>query len=396
MNRSVYYRLLGELVGEDRAACRQRESAALEQLTAPFGGSIVIFGAGRLGKKLVAVLQSVGRAPVAFADNNEHLWGRHIDGIPVYGPAEAASRYGANAVFVVAIFSAEASGRYEHRAAELKALGCQSVIPFVPVLWLSPSELPHWAAELPSRVLEQKDEILRCGELWADDASRAEYLAQLRWRLFGDFEGLPPASNHPQYFPDFLQLEDHEVLVDCGAYDGDSLRAFLRVCNGRLRAAACFEPDPGNFGKLRTYVEQLPPVIRERITLHQAAVSDAPGELRFMSTGDTAARIGPGDLMVSSLALDDVLATAPAPTYIKMDIEGAELAALSGARGMLAKYAPALAICAYHTPAHLWQIPLLIHQIRPDYQFFLRPYAEVWELVCYAIPPAGRGGIDEQ
>ena len=71
-----------------------------------------------------------------------------------------------------------------------------------------------------------------------------------------------------------------------------------------------------------------------------------------------------------------------------MDIEGAELEALWGARKLLKQHSPVLAICAYHTSDHLWQIPLLIHAINPTYKLFFRRYAEgAFELVWYAVPP---------
>jgi len=88
---------------------------------------------------------------------------------------------------------------------------------------------------------------------------------------------------------------------------------------------------------------------------------------------------------VTCTKLDNVLMEPP--TYIKMDIEGAELEALWGARKLLKEHKPVLAICAYHTSDHLWEIPLLIHAIQPDYKLHLRRYAEgAWELVWYAIP----------
>jgi hypothetical protein len=76
------------------------------------------------------------------------------------------------------------------------------------------------------------------------------------------------------------------------------------------------------------------------------------------------------------------------PTFIKMDIEGAEPLALLGAHELLRRYHPVLAVCTYHRTEHLWQIPNLIHAIAPEYRIFLRRYAEeCWEGVCYAIPP---------
>lgn len=46
-----------------------------------------------------------------------------------------------------------------------------------------------------------------------------------------------------------------------------------------------------------------------------------------------------------------------------MDIEGAEYEALLGARDIIFKYRPGLAISLYHRPADLWRIPLLINEI---------------------------------
>lgn len=393
MGKDSYQQQLDSLLSEDGLACQERERTTLDRLVAPYGGNTVILGAGRLGRKLLATLRAVGKPPLAFADNNKALWNQSVDGVYVYSPAEAAGKYGDTAVFIVGIFAAEAGGRYEHRVSELKALGCRLVIPFGPVLWKAPATLPHWAADLPSRILEQKDAIRRCSELWSDDASRAEYLAQLRWRLLADFEGLPPASRHRQYFPEFLRLGDNETFVDCGAYDGDSLKPFLDLTEGRFKHAICFEPDPANFVRLRAYADQLPTGVRERVEVHQAAVADNLGELRFTGSGDTGARVGQGDIIVRSVALDGVLNGA-APSYVKMDIEGSELMALEGGRETIRQHAPSLAVCAYHTPDHLWRIPLLIHSMRDDYSFFLRPYKQVWELVCYAIRPNRRNQGD--
>ena len=50
---------------------------------------------------------------------------------------------------------------------------------------------------------------------------------------------------------------------------------------------------------------------------------------------------------------------------ITMDIEGAEIHAIYGARKSIMKGNPKLAISAYHKIEHLWEIPLLIMEINP-------------------------------
>jgi hypothetical protein len=91
---------------------------------------------------------------------------------------------------------------------------------------------------------------------------------------------------------------------------------------------------------------------------------------------------------VDCIVLDEFL-TGKRPTWIKMDIEGAEFDALTGARQLIERGAPILTVCVYHQQDHLWEIPLLMRSFRPDYCFFLRPhFLESWDVVCYAIPPA--------
>jgi hypothetical protein len=75
------------------------------------------------------------------------------------------------------------------------------------------------------------------------------------------------------------------------------------------------------------------------------------------------------------------------PTFIKMDIEGAEMDALRGARETIQKHKPILSICVYHRQDDLWRVPLLIESMAEGYRFYLRPHdVDGWQLVCYAVP----------
>ena len=63
-------------------------------------------------------------------------------------------------------------------------------------------------------------------------------------------------------------------------------------------------------------------------------------------------------------------------SFIKMDIEGAEMYAIKGAEHTIMRDRPNLAICIYHKPEDLWEIPLLIQSWVPDYKFYVRHYGE--------------------
>jgi FkbM family methyltransferase len=377
-----------ELLVEGVAAARLRERRAFDDLAGAAAGSIVLFGAGGLGRRCLEGLRRYGVEPLAFADSNASLWGSTIDGVPVLSPTEAAARHGKTAAFVVTIWRARGADRMEDRLGALHALGCTTVIPFGPLSWKYPDGvLPHYGVDLPHKAIDQSIEVLQAFDLLADDQSRREYLAQLRWRLFFDFDGMGPPSIETIYFPpDLVRLRPDELLVDCGAFDGDTLRQFLAVSAGSFDRYFALEPDPANFARLEATAAELPDGVRERIELTRAAVSSTGGTLRFSSGAGPSSHVGDGDLEVDAVALDRHLG-ASRPTFIKMDIEGAEPEALSGAARHIRDSAPILAISCYHRQDHLWSIPLLISSINPDYAFYLRPHdLEGWDLVCYAVP----------
>jgi len=96
--------------------------------------------------------------------------------------------------------------------------------------------------------------------------------------------------------------------------------------------------------------------------------------------------VGSGGVVVDCVALDEALGDRRT-TYIKMDIEGSELDAVTGAAGIIRTSQPVLAICVYHHQDHLWRIPAAVAGLADEYRFYLRPHLlEVWDLVCYAVP----------
>ena len=229
---------------------------------------------------------------------------------------------------------------------------------------------------------------MRASALWADEASRNEYLAQVRWRLRLDFDGLSSPVSHAQYFPDDLfRLSEDEVFVDCGAYDGDSLRDFAARLPGFKGEFIAVEPDPNNLQSLEKFVAALPESWRSRVTILPTALGARRETVHFAAIGLASSGVSPaGTLEVETVPLDEIL-EGSRPTFIKMDIEGAEFDALEGARRLIEQALPILAICVYHQPDHLWRIPLLIDSFSEQYRFFLRPHNEEgWDLVCYAIP----------
>ena len=70
-----------------------------------------------------------------------------------------------------------------------------------------------------------------------------------------------------------------------------------------------------------------------------------------------------------------------------MDVEGFEPNIIFGAMSFIKKHKPIIAISIYHKFDHLWKLPLAVHAISNDYNFYLRPHFHAgWELICYAVP----------
>ena len=385
--QDVAARELSVLFSEGLDRTVAREQSEFDRLARSVD-KLALFGAGNLGRETLACLRTDGITPIAFSDNRPGMWGSAIDGIPVLEPSEAARLVGARGAFLVTIWNDRQ--RFAATAQQLRALGCPNVFASPALRWKYQGrllEFPFFFLDLPSRLYDAKDDALRGATVWADDASRREYVAQIRLRMLGDLETLPaPAPD--QYAPrDLFAPSDREVFVDCGAFDGDTIRDFVAAWEGRFESAYALEPDPATFRRLLQTVDQLPPGIRSRITPVQAGVGERSETVSFRADGTMGAAIAAdGDVTVMIHALDDMFERERV-TYVKMDIEGHEPAALRGSLKLLDRCRPVLAVCAYHTPDHVWSIPLFLREQCPDYSLFLRPHKpDGWDLIVYAVP----------
>lgn len=378
---------LDELLGESIDSAKLRERSTFDRLTEPFSDSLVLFGAGTIGRRTLAGLRKSGIEPLAILDNNPALWNTSIDGLKVLSPQDGASLFADRCAVVVTIWNYQHS--FVQTRKQLEALGCRKIVSFISLWWKYPDMFPpHYFLDLPHRILSKAEDMRAAFAVWHDDSSRNEYVAQLRFRLQLDYEGLPDSAGGWQYFRENLfSLSSDEVFVDCGAFDGDTIKDFLDDRKQAFGSIVALEPDPANLEKLQRYVSLLPEGIRSKITVLNLAAGAARHKVRFQATGTPASAVSlEGDVEVDCLPLDEIL-QGLAPTYLKMDIEGAEPDALTGAAKAIQESRPILAICVYHEPDHLWRIPLLMKALTKDYVFFLRPYRpEGWDLVCYGIP----------
>jgi FkbM family methyltransferase len=185
-----------------------------------------------------------------------------------------------------------------------------------------------------------------------------------------------------QYFDDGILIPlESEIFVDCGAYIGDTFENFIRFPGGKYKKYHAFEADPYLVAKAIKVAEGY-----KSVFIHNAAVNDKRGTIAFddcSSEGQGHVAWDGGGREVQALTIDD---ECPDATFIKMDIEGSELAALHGAEKTIEVNKPRLAICVYHRPEDIVEIPAYLLSLVPEYRFFIRHYSMMCEeTVLYAI-----------
>jgi FkbM family methyltransferase len=349
--------------------------------------AIVLFGAGHLGRSTAQRLRQAGIEPAAFADDTRNKQGQIVAGLPVLSPQAASEKFGGAAVFVVTIHNPAAS--FVHVRRRLQQLTDARIISFVALALAYPDIfLPYLAFEAPQHVLLKAADIRRAFNLLADEESRSHFVAHLRFRLHVDFDALPRCSPS-DYFPaDVLALDADTTFVDCGAFDGDTIRLFLARQNGQFGRIFAFEPDAANHALLSAYIAGLEETMQRRIKASHAAVGARHERRSFIASGTTGAAFKDnGKVEVNVVPLDEVIPDEPAALFVKMDVEGAEHEALNGARTLIRKRNPILAISVYHRPDDLWQLPCMIHSLSPASALFLRTLGEDgMDIVCLAVP----------
>lgn len=245
-----------------------------------------------------------------------------------------------------------------------------------------PRELDHLGFQY---YIDQREHIEFCMELFEDELSREIYLKCMQTHLSRKAVPIPISRRHEQYTPeDIPHKRGYSHFIYCGVSVGELATVFSRT--GKVEELVCFEPDPNQYKLTAEYLSKHHDQIAQRVTAIPCALNNHEGIEPF-TYSDTSfgSRILPsGEFWIQTVTIDNVL-HGFRPTMITMDIEGAELEALQGAENTLRESTPDLAICVYHSPAHLWEIPLFLNKLGLKYKFYLRNYTSfISETVLYA------------
>lgn len=188
-----------------------------------------------------------------------------------------------------------------------------------------------------------------------------------------------------QYFDkDIIKLSNNEFFIDLGAYTGDTIESFISHVNGSYKKIIAFEPDHENMLSLNSYILEND---INNVVVYKLASWNKKENIRFYEDGSFVSQIyDKGNSITHANSLDNVLFDIAPTTFIKMDVEGAEYKTIEGAEKIIKKYKPKLAICVYHGAEDIYEVPLLIKKLVPEYKLYLRHYSEsLLDTVLYAV-----------
>jgi FkbM family methyltransferase len=376
------------------------------------GKPIVIFGAGELGIEIFFALQRFDLNVVAFCDNDSLKQGSNIKNIPVISTKELSNAFKDCCIVIGASKNAvDIENQLLSMGFERNQIFCklsdypEGFIKFLHLYAMNSFGSCYYGMPLRAHPLNLIDILVRDQEkiaqaysLFSDELSRKIFINKLALLVSGEcFEFYCHfIKNFSAPFEEFISknqfkseeyyyfhngvfdVEEGEIYVDVGAADGDTVDTFNMVCKERglnSTKIIAFEPDPNNFKSLKKQTAHL-----NNISCFDLGLWSHNDVLQFKSsnvssTSESASIDSDGDITIKVVSLDNFL-EGQKVTFIKMDPpDGIVIKAIMGSQMTIKKHAPKLCLAAYHTLEAVYEIPILLQELRPDYKIYLRHHA---------------------
>lgn len=350
------------------------------------GRPIILYGAGESSIWFFEIITNIFGYPPSLVLDNRFSEETEYEGIRARTPLgyKPTSELKSSAVVVVCC-GKKTLQREMHES--VKELGFQNII------FLRDIYEIHNPFSQPEQLFEQgfeyylnhKQDVFSAYDLFDDDESRAVFHSFLQTHMERKPVSIPDRPSSEQYFPSDIELnKGYKRFISCGAYDGDTVR-LLNTLHGKVDEIICLEAEPSIYTRLSDYLNKHSDNLANKIVALPCAAYSHEAVMKFTSSTGLGSRLSEtGDCMVQSVALDHVFPDF-SPSFISMDIEGAEPYALKGAENMIRKHKPDLGVCLYHSPNHLWEVPLYLNSLDLGYRFYLRNYTSFSiETVLYA------------
>jgi len=367
-------------VVQSPAAARRTEilSTALRA-----GTPIAVLGAGGVASRLRRALDDLDAQLVAYIDETTSEPQRSISGVPVLGADAARSELPADTLIITAVYQPHVSIAElgERVAADYQ----RPTVSFLRVASLAPEHLlPHCLVDRPADFRARLPEYQWLYDRLLDDQSRSVLLRHIEFNLT-----LDPATAPKRTLPFAPELESfaHDLFVDGGAFDGDTVVRYLKSSGNSEARIVAVEPDAQNLTALQGTLAELPESVRSRIEWVRAALWSEDGSVGFSAQGNPSSGVSEeSGESLPALTLD-TLVGSDARAFIKLDVEGAEQKALEGGLSTLRSGNSAFGVSLYHRVEDPVQLVRFLLDQGPYEGVFLRAHGEnSTDLMAYAFP----------
>jgi FkbM family methyltransferase len=216
------------------------------------------------------------------------------------------------------------------------------------------------------------------------------YLIEMHFNKNQDklFEFLKYSKRIAPPYVDFINyLGQNITIIDGGIADGKETLGFFKKFNNPIVYA--FEPfiKTVNFNN---FILNNIPLDLIKVRAEALWKKDEILNFEIKKNSPTTSNItNKGNFKVKGVKIDSFVKynRIKSVQLIKLDIEGAEYEALCGAKNTIKKHKPYLAISIYHKKEHLYQIPVYLKKLNPEYEFKIVFYTTTFiDTILYAIP----------
>lgn len=234
--------------------------------------------------------------------------------------------------------------------------------------------------------IKHEEELLLARNALTDEKSKNVFDDIIRFKLTGKLEYLKTTEFDEKDADSLLNFHKYKTYIDLGAYNGDTIKKYTALMPN-LTDIYAFEPDKRNFKKLFAYCDTL---TDKNVYPLNFAAYESDTVLEFTSSGNrNSSASSQGSFQhkivyIEAKAPDNICKSAD---FIKFDVEGLECKAIIGCQKLIENFSPDLLISMYHKSEDMYEIPLLVKKLNPNYKLFLRrlPYIPAWDLNLYAI-----------
>ena len=333
------------------------------------GKPVYIYGMGNGGEKVLRWCADRGVAVSGVFASDDFVRGQSFCGYKVLSLAQAEEQSGD--ITVLLAFGTELPDVMAHiDAIENKH---SLFAPDVPVA----GDIAFSKADF----LAIRGRALRVYESLADEQSKRVFIGLTAYKITGRLSYLRDIFTDDEKPSPLLGLGKDEVYCDLGAYNGDTVLQTVSSAGGCKKIYA-LEPEKRNFQKcVKNCID-----IDNTVFINAAAWSH-DCTMTFEGGSGRQARLGEmGKVLTAARSLDSVLSGADC-TYIKYDVEGADIPALKGSAKTIKRCQPKLCCALYHRCYDYIDIPLYIEELCGGYKFYMRQqsYYPAWETELIAV-----------